>query len=311
MNRKRKSELHGLLLVDKPKGLTSHDVVVLARRVFRTREVGHSGTLDPMATGVLILAIGEATKLLYFISMENKEYQASIALGIETDTLDAEGSVVKTAKVIENLSKDQVDGVAKSFVGTYKQYPPKVSAVKQAGIPLYKRVRRGECIDVTSREITVYSIIINEVRKSEIDLYIKSGKGFYVRALARDLSYALGTVGHLCSLRRITNGGYSVDQAVNIERLLCAEKDKILLEQLKESIIPMADACKGMEQVILGEDGCKDAYHGRPILKSRIIEGRLPVDSKKLVSLLDSRHRLVAIAKYYTDQLRVVRGFRY
>src|SRR5262245_5092343 len=185
--------MRGVLIVDKAEGPTSHDVVRLARRVFGTRAVGHAGTLDPMASGVLVLGIGEGTKLLAHLGADDKRYAARVTLGAETDTLDALGQVTARAPVPAGLDLAQVRTAAQGFLGTITQRAPEYSALKQGGEPLYARVRRGEAVTAPEREVMVHALAIESVGADSIQLTLHCGKGFYVRSLARDLARALGT----------------------------------------------------------------------------------------------------------------------
>jgi tRNA pseudouridine55 synthase len=305
------SELHGLILVDKSRGPTSHDVVRVLRRALSVRAVGHAGTLDPMATGLLILAVGEATKLLHYLLIEDKEYTTTVALGRETDTLDAEGRVVKESELPVALSRDHVDAIAQSFVGSIIQRPPDISAIKQNGEPLYKKARRGEQVEAPLREVTVHELRVLEVRESEIDLNIRCSKGFYVRAFARDLAIALGTVGHVKALHRTRIGTFSVDHAVSYHTIKEATTNGEIRLGLKNRLLPLVDACVGMTRLVLSDEGCEDAVHGRLIAESRIINGSISDGEQLFVALLNDKNKVIAIAKVHEGKLRVVRGLRY
>jgi tRNA pseudouridine55 synthase len=311
MAKNRGSELHGLILVDKSRGPTSHDVVRVLRRAFSVRPVGHAGTLDPMATGLLVLAVGEATKLLHYLSIEDKEYQVTVALGRETDTLDAEGRVVKESELPGALSRDRVEAVAKSFVGSIIQRPPDVSAIKQNGEPLYKKVRRGERVEAPLREVTVHDVCILDIREGEIDLDIRCSKGFYVRAFARDLAVSLGTVGHVSALRRTKIGTFSVEQAVAYRMVKEATMNVEMRAALQNRMLPLVDACTGMERFVLSEEGCEDAVHGRLISESRIINGSVSNVERPFIALINDKSKVIAIAKVHEGKLRVVRGLTY
>lgn len=301
---------HGVLLCDKPQGLSSHDVVSRARRALATRRIGHAGTLDPMATGVLVLAIGEATKVLRYLVLDDKRYEATLRLGTETDTLDAEGKVVGACQV-PALALAQVQSAASAFVGDIVQRAPDVSAIKQGGVALHARVRRGESVQAPERDVRVYAIEIRAVRAAEIDLSVHSGKGFYVRALARDLSRALGTCGHLSALRRLQSGQFSVAQAIAFERVQAAAQgdldSKLAVER---AIVPVREALAFAPALELDAPGLAHAAHGRAIPVSHVVSGELPSGDTEPVMLCDATGVPVAVARIRGAQLEVVRGLR-
>jgi len=249
--------------------------------------------------------------LLHYLSIEDKEYKATVALGRETDTLDAEGRVVKESELPAALSRDHVEKTAQSFVGSIIQRPPDISAIKQNGEPLYKKARRGERVEVPPREVTVYGLRILDIRESEIDLDIRCSKGFYVRAFARDFALALGTVGHLSALRRMTIGAFAVDQAVSFHTVKEATANHEIRLGLRNRLIPLVDACVGMNRFELSHEGCEDAIHGRPITEAHITNGSLSDVERPFVALLNDKNKVIAIAKVHDGKLRVVRGITY
>jgi len=311
MANKSASDRHGFILVDKPRGPTSHDIVLAVRRALCHRSAGHAGTLDPMATGLLIVAVGEATKLLRFLSMDNKEYEATIVLGSETDTLDAEGRVVTTAPIPDDLSWERVNRQAQSFVGLITQRPPVISAIKKNGVPLYRRVYRGERVEAPLREVVVQDIRIKDIRGRVVELRLRCGAGFYVRALARDLANALGTVGHLSALRRTRIGAFTVESAVVLKDTKSVETADTLRDALRERMVPLADGCRGMKRLTLSQEGCEDAFHGRPIPICRIRSGVSSEVGREYVALFNGDQQLIAIGQIREGEIRVVRGFRY
>lgn len=210
----------GVVVVDKPRGWTSHQVVGRLRRVLGTRKIGHAGTLDPMATGVLVAGVGRATRLLGYLMLTEKTYAASIRLGIATVTDDAEGEVSHTpgaAGITEQQVRDRVE----SFVGEISQVPSSVSAIKVDGKRSYARVRAGEEVELAARPVTVFEFTVSDFQSGEIggvevlDLQatVRCSSGTYIRALARDLGAALGSAGHLTALRRTQVGHFSIEQA--------------------------------------------------------------------------------------------------
>jgi tRNA pseudouridine55 synthase len=311
--RERRDGPHGVLLLDKPRGPTSHDMVVLARQALGTRAVGHAGTLDPMATGLLVLAVGEATKLVRYLASEDKEYIATIALGRTTDSLDADGRVTERLPVPPNLTPSLVESALQRFLGTIEQKPPSVSAVKSGGLPLHKRVRRGELVDPPARRVELREVHLLELRRDEMDIRLHCGKGFYVRALARDLTRALGTVGHLTALRRLRSGSFGLEgasDAVLLQGVIAGDDER---SRLLATLLPPAECCGDMPRLMLDERGCENAFHGRPIPFSQLLSAP-PVRAlqpENLVALLDADADLVAIGRVGRDGLQVERGFRY
>jgi tRNA pseudouridine55 synthase len=212
----------GLLLVDKPQGLTSHDVVARARRMLGTRKVGHAGTLDPMATGLLILGVGKATRLLTYVTGHDKSYDATIRLGQATVTDDAEGEVTTTADA-SGVTDEALAAAIAALTGDIMQVPSAVSAIKVNGERAYARVRAGEDVTLAARPATVSRFEVREVRRTgeaiDIDATIDVSSGTYIRALARDLGAALGVGGHLTALRRTRIGAVSVAEAHTLDAL--------------------------------------------------------------------------------------------
>ena len=222
MNDAATAAASGLVVVDKPAGLTSHDVVARVRRLARTRKVGHAGTLDPMATGVLLLGVERATRLLGHLALADKRYDATIRLGAATTTDDAEGEVVSTAPV-DALDEDAVRRCAAGFVGDLQQVPSSVSAIKVDGRRAYARARAGEDVELPARPVTVHDLLVHGVRRDgawlDVEVSVHCTTGTYVRALARDLGAALGVGGHLTALRRTAVGGVRLDEATPLATL--------------------------------------------------------------------------------------------
>ena len=206
-----------MLLVDKPAGVTSHDVVAVVRRALNVRKVGHAGTLDPFATGLLVLGIGRATRLLEYLSGLDKEYQATSRLGIATDSLDPEGVVVAEDDRWRDLTADRIRMVAGGMVGSLRQSPPVYSAVKVGGVPAHRRVRRGESVELPQRNVTVHALEVLGVELPEVRFRVACSSGTYVRSLGVELGERLGTACHLTALRRTRVGTFHVRDAVEFE----------------------------------------------------------------------------------------------
>jgi len=250
----------GLVVVDKPGGITSHDVVARVRRLAGTRKVGHAGTLDPMATGVLVLGLNRATRLLGHLTLTDKRYTATVRLGVTTSTDDAEGEVVET-RPTEALTEAQVRSALAAFVGEIDQVPSAVSAIKVAGRRAYARVRDGEEVELPARRVTVHALDVTrlDLAAATVDLDVRCTSGTYVRAIARDLGAALGVGGHLTGLRRTAVGPFTIQDAYTLDALA----DGV-------TMIAIADAARTCFPVLdLSED---DAAHVRV---GRILDRRL------------------------------------
>ena len=208
----------GFLIVDKPPGVTSHDVVAVVRAVTGLKKVGHTGTLDPFATGVLPLALGSATRLIQFLDEREKVYDATLRLGAATDTGDPTGTVIAEAPV-PSLSRARVVEVLASFVGPRQQVPPRYSAVKVAGRPLYDYARRGEDVAIAARPVDVFGMELLDMGDATLRVRIRCSRGTYARVLAEEIGEALGTVAHLEALRRDASGAFTLEQSVGMARI--------------------------------------------------------------------------------------------
>lgn len=256
----------GLLLVDKPAGMTSHDVVARVRRLAGTRRVGHAGTLDPMATGLLVIGVEKATRLLGHLTLHGKDYLGTIRLGSVTTTDDAEGEVVDLVDA-SGVADDAVRVAAAQLVGEIEQVPPAVSAIKVGGVRSYARARRGEDVSLAARVVTVHTLDVLAVRRAgpyvDVDIAAAVSSGTYIRALARDLGAALGVGGHLTSLRRTRVGGYGLDQAHRLDELAALADSG----ELTSALLPLADAVtQAFPRRDVDEDEARRVRHG----------GRLP-----------------------------------
>ncbi len=212
----------GLVVVDKPAGVTSHDVVARVRRLAGTRKVGHAGTLDPMATGVLVIGVNRATRLLGHLMLTEKAYDATIRLGMTTATDDAEGMVLAT-KATSHVSERSIRDALESFSGEIEQVPSAVSAIKVDGKRAYDRVRAGEDVELAARRVTIHDLTVGDVRAAgaaiDVDVSIRCSSGTYIRAIARDLGESLGVGGHLTALRRTAVGGFTLASSHTLEAL--------------------------------------------------------------------------------------------
>jgi len=217
----------GVLLIDKAEDMTSHDVVAIARRALNTKKIGHCGTLDPMATGLLMLVIGRATKIQDLLMSEDKQYVGTLTLGATTSTQDRQGEILETLPV-ENFTKEQIHQAFDGFVGDLEQIPPMVSAIKKDGVPLYKLARKGIEIVREPRKVHVTSYDVSRIELPEVDFTVNCSKGFYVRTYAHDIGAKLGCGAHLSALRRTRSGKFTLDRAVTVADLKTAPREDLL-----------------------------------------------------------------------------------
>src|SRR5271163_2629646 len=211
-------EIDGVLLVDKAAGMTSHDVVALVRRRLEFKKVGHCGTLDPLATGLLIIVMGRGTKIQDLLMAEDKEYVGAMQLGIVTASQDADGEILKTHPVPE-LTREHIDAAFARYDGDFYQMPPMVSAIKKDGVALYKLARQGKTVEREPRFVHVFAHEIQDVRLPEIDFRVVCSKGFYVRTYAFDIGNELGCGAHLKTLRRTKSGRFTLERSITVEEI--------------------------------------------------------------------------------------------
>lgn len=295
----------GFVIVDKPQGWTSHDVVGRMRRLASTRKVGHAGTLDPMATGVLVVGIGRATRLLTYVVGEDKEYRATVRLGVSTTTDDAEGDVLERADAA-GVTDAAVAAAVVPLTGPILQVPSSVSAIKVDGKRAYARVRAGEEIALAARPVTVSRFDVDALRREtvegttvvDVDVTVVCSSGTYVRALARDLGESLGCGGHLTMLRRTRVGGYTLDDARSLDELAEeVERDATV------HVMPLADAARARFPVRdLTPDEARDLGFGK-----RLTSAHPPVGGT--IAAVGPDGALVALLEDHGDHARPVLVF--
>ena len=229
-------EMEGVLLVDKPKGMTSHDVVYRLRRKLQMKRIGHAGTLDPMATGLLIMLIGKATRISQYLISIDKIYEGEVTLGVTTNSQDAEGEVMETQPV-PPLTEEQVRETMKTFLGDQYQMPPMFSAIKIGGVPLYKLARKGEEVVREPRFIRVASLDLLSFSSPKLTFNMACTKGTYVRTIAHDLGNKLGCGGHLSALRRTGSGQFTIAQCTTLDDI-----EKMPLPEIEKKLIPVHQA---------------------------------------------------------------------
>ena len=216
----------GVLVVDKAPDMTSHDVVAIARRALGTKKIGHCGTLDPMATGLLMLVVERATKIQDLLMSEDKEYEGTLTLGATTSTQDRQGEFLEE-KEVPAFTAEQIDSAFGNFTGDFEQIPPMVSAIKKDGVPLYKLARKGQEVERAPRPVHVTKYEIRRIELPEVEFSVDCSKGFYVRTYAHDIGQHLGCGAHLSALRRVRSGRFTLDRAVSIEMLKTAPREDL------------------------------------------------------------------------------------
>jgi tRNA pseudouridine55 synthase len=255
--------MDGILVVNKPQGWTSHDVVARVRRLTHQKRVGHAGTLDPMATGVLLVCLGRATRVAEYLMASDKTYRAVVRLGVETDTYDAEGQVVATRPV--DVDESALRGALQKFVGEIDQVPPMYSALKREGKPLYKLARQGVEVERAARRVTIHDITLREFMSPDVTIDVRCSPGTYIRSLAHDVGAALrGACGaHLTALTRLASGSFTLDDAVRLE-------DLTGLENLSGLLRPLDAALQALPAVTLDAEAARRIVMGQAIPSSRV-----------------------------------------
>lgn len=277
----------GVLVIDKPGGWTSHDVVAKTRGLTRIRQIGHAGTLDPMATGVLVLCLGKATRLLEYLTGQQKSYRAEITLGTSTDTYDAEGETTATRPVPVLTTADLGKALA-PFRGEIMQTPPAYSAIKRDGVASYTRARRGEEVRLEPRPVTVYALDLLAFDGATLQLYVTCSAGTYIRSLAHDLGQALGCGAHLSGLRRTEVASFTLEQATTLEELAAAA------DRWTQYLLPPDSAVAHLPTVVLPPDSAARLLHGSAV----------PADASQAVGPVrayDTYGNLLAIVSYRPD----------
>ncbi|MEH3142933.1 MAG: tRNA pseudouridine(55) synthase TruB [Mycobacterium kyogaense] len=281
----------GLVIVDKPAGMTSHDVVGRCRRLFGTRKVGHAGTLDPMATGVLVVGIDRATKILGLLTATDKSYDATIRLGQTTTTEDAEGEVLQTVSAAE-VTDEQIEAAITPLRGAIEQVPSAVSAIKVAGKRAYQMVRDGEAVELAARPVRIDRFDVLAVRRQgdvvDVDVTVDCSSGTYIRALARDVGAALGVGGHLTALRRTRVGRFGLDHARTLDQLAEAPTLSYSLD----------DAClQAFARRDLTDAEAVDTGHGRPLAPAGVdgIYAATAPDGRVMALLRDAGSKTTSV----------------
>ena len=282
-------QVNGILNIAKPAGMTSHDVVDRVRQMSGQRRVGHAGTLDPSATGVLVVCLGQATRVAEYLMASNKVYRAQIRLGVNTDTHDAEGEVTATAEV--NVREEEVRKALASFVGFIQQVPPMYSALKREGTPLYKLARRGITVERDPRSVVIHDIELLRWTPPLLTIQVKCSPGTYIRALARDLGQKLGCGAHLQSLTRLASGHFTLEKAVSLDELA----EAFAQENRQEFIHPIDEALLDFEPMVVDAQAEKRIHHGQQIQAPPQVGGE---DERELRRAYSSKGELIAILRH-------------
>ena len=284
--------MSGVLIIDKPSGKTSYDIVRDVKNLLGTKKAGHAGTLDPLATGILTICVNEATKIARFFSNNDKDYRATMLLGVRTDTLDIEGKVIERCE--PHLQAGEIKNVVEGFVGRIEQRVPKYSAVKFKGKPLYKWTRQGVDIEPPLRKVNLYNIHVEEVRIPYVTFTVSCSKGTYIRSLCADIGERLGCGACLSGLRRTRSGCFSEKDAISLESLSDSEK----VELLKKSLIPIADALPGTCNIVVDQDIADRIRKGYQPDRSVLNDKNTPLLEKgDLVKFTIHDGRVIAVAK--------------
>lgn len=312
----------GLLLVDKPNGVTSHDVVAATRRLAATRKVGHAGTLDPMATGLLVIGVGRATRFLTYLVGADKHYDATVRLGQETLTEDAEGEVTRRAGLApEGLSPERLDEALAGLTGHLMQVPSAVSAIKVDGVRSYARVRQGREVELAARPITVHRLVARGAPRPataadgtavvDVDLGVSCSSGTYVRALARDLGRALGCGAHLTALRRTAVGPFGVEEASTLEALSeRVEADAAAEAPRGLDTLALAEvASRCFETLTLTDDEARGLRYGRPLDASVLERAQAPPTVPEPTTPTTPAGPVAPVGPKAAEGRRVVAGF--
>ena len=293
-----RQELSGVIVVDKPPGITSAKVVARVKKWLKARKAGHTGTLDPFATGVLVCCINRATKLSRFFLHGKKKYEAVLHLGVETDTQDSTGIVTNACHHVE-FSKKTIESAFKRFEGNIQQLPPVYSALKHKGIPLYKLARSKKPVQKPARQVSIITLKILEIHPPFIRFEVFCSAGTYIRTLCADIGASLGCGGHLKELRRIESSGFTITDAVTLEEL----EDLTLSEKLSDRLISMSNALKDMPEYIADKVLVNKINHGYIITKNDFMAEKINA-FEGFIKIVDTNKTLVAVLKHAKEKNR-------
>ncbi|HEX9035548.1 MAG TPA: tRNA pseudouridine(55) synthase TruB [Ktedonobacterales bacterium] len=279
-----------IAVIDKPTGMTSHDVVARVRRLAGQRRVGHAGTLDPAATGVLLVLLGQATRVAEYLSDSGKEYRAVVRFGIETTTYDAEGKVVHEAPV--TLTREQIESVMPAFLGVIQQRPPVYSAIKRGGVPLYALARAGKAVEAPLRMVRIDALNIISWEAPDLTIDVNCGKGAYIRSLAHDLGAILGPGAHLASLVRTRSGPFTLAQAISLEQFA----DSLSTGAWRDMLFAADEALLDWRAAILGAETARMFRDGRELRFGKAYG--VPVEADELARVYSTSGAFLGIMRW-------------
>ncbi|UCE20182.1 MAG: tRNA pseudouridine(55) synthase TruB [Gemmatimonadota bacterium] len=301
--------MDGILIIDKPRGLTSHDVVLKIRHLIGESKVGHTGTLDPMATGVLPVCMGKATKIAQYITRKKKEYIATLKLGVTTDTLDAEGTVLEKRSTHATLQ--DIKDVLSSFQGEIEQTPPMFSAIKHAGKRLYQRARNGETVSRPSRRIHIFNLDLIEVHNDDLKILVQCSPGTYIRSLAADIGETLGCGAHITALQRTRVGQFGLEDACTLEEIERFMKTGVL----QKHIVSINDALSSLPKIRVGAAEGYRIANGAPVVRQIGFETQTWTDEQRTIRIVGSDDTLLGLGtlegptsqeEFYLKPIRVL-----
>jgi tRNA pseudouridine55 synthase len=295
------ARLNGFLVIDKPAKLTSAQVVARVKRLTGAQRVGHSGTLDPFATGVLICCLNQATRLAGFLLKDRKRYRAVLHLGVETDTQDATGERISSGQV-NHLSPEKIHAAFNAFWGTFNQQPPAYSALKHQGVHLYKLARMGRPVQKPPREVTISRLVIEQIALPEVTFEVTCSAGTYIRTLGADIGRRLGCGGHLTALRRLQSGPFGVDAALSLDQLEAAVAEG----RVAELVIRPARALGHWPHVVADERLLGRIRYGQQLSLADV--GAMPPENRRRagpILVLGPEDRLVAVVEYQAASSRL------
>jgi len=291
----------GILTVNKPEGQTSAKVVAIVKKALNAKKVGHTGTLDPFATGIVICCINQATKLSQFFLEGDKTYEGILHLGIATDTQDRTGQIIQQND--PECSEQDIAAAFKQFTGTIEQYPPAFSALKHKGVPLYRLARKGQPVQKPPRKVQIYQLTILSVKMPLINFRVKCSSGTYIRTLCADIGQTLGCGGHLKELCRIESCGYSIDNALTYEQIDTQKSTGML----KSRIVPVSDSLKDYPKIITTPGIQKQILDGRKIYRNCFSQDTL--DKGNILQIITPDNILLAVIRFQenSDECKVIR----
>lgn len=296
------SELNGILIIDKPAGQTSAKTVAEVKKILGVAKCGHTGTLDPMATGVLICCVNQATRLARFFLHSEKQYQAVLRLGVSTDTQDSKGRTIASATV-PDFSEEDLREALKRFEGPQLQQPPVYAALKHQGTPLYKLARQGKPVQKAARPVTIRNLRVLSIDLPDITFQVTCSAGTYIRTLCADIGMQLGCGGHLSQLRRLASSGFSVSDAITPVEL----KTRMDADPHHQAVIPMADALRQMPSFTADDQLIEHIYHGRRLNRTMVPMDTLGLKTEtsthNFIRVVNAHRQLKAVIQPAPDGL--------